>query len=217
MRYHSILSDAIDCIHVRSLFQSSSHVLSFILFDINHCICVRSVLTETSSPMSLNRHYDPIFKTGWGADGEDSSSESEEDEAVIVSSLDIPLSIIQAECADMDDTATHAIINHTDLGTQCPSEKVLMAVNSLDLNRIINAHCCSLSCLCKFDSQLIRACCIRYLSMSQAASRQWLRMMMENQPLQNQQYHIHHQVCLSFCLLHWGSCDCCSECADGCS
>ena len=164
--------------------------------------------------MSLNRHYNPFFKNGWEDASEHSSSESEEDKAIIITPLDIPLSIIQVECADMDDTSSQEILNHTDLGSQRPSEKVLMAVNSLDLNRIIAAHCCSLRCLCKFDSQLIRACWVQYLSMSQAASHQWLRMMMENQPLQHQQYHIHHQVHLSFCLLHKGSCDCCSECAD---
>jgi hypothetical protein len=108
--------------------------------------------------MLLNRHYNPFFENGWEDDGECSSSESEEDEAIIITPPDIPLSIIQVECADLNDTSSQQIISHTESGTQHPSEKVLMAVNSLDLNRIINAHCCSLRCLCKFDSQLIRAC-----------------------------------------------------------
>ena len=108
--------------------------------------------------MLLNRHYNPFFKNGWEAEGEHSTSELEEDEVITIRPLDIPLSIIQAECADMHDTSSQEIINHTESGTQHPSEKVLMAVNSLDLNQIITAHCCSLRCLCKFDSQLIRAC-----------------------------------------------------------
>jgi hypothetical protein len=162
-------------------------------------------------------HYNPFFENGWEDDGEHSSSELEEDDSVITVPLDILLSVIQVECTDRNDTSSLEIINHMDSWTQHPSEKVLMAIDSLDLNRIITAHCCSLRCLCKFYSQLIRVCHIWYLSMSQAASCQWLRMMMENQPLQHQQYHIHHQVHSSLCLLHKGSYACCSECADVCS
>ena len=66
--------------------------------------------------MSLNRHYNPFFKNGWEDDGECSSSASEEDEAIIIIPPDIPLSIIQAECADMNDTSSQEIINHMELG-----------------------------------------------------------------------------------------------------
>jgi hypothetical protein len=86
--------------------------------------------------MLRNRHYNPFFENRWEDDGECSSSASEEDEAIIIP-LDIPLSIIQVECADMNDTSSQEIINHMESGTQHPYEKVLMAVNSLDLNRII--------------------------------------------------------------------------------
>jgi len=90
--------------------------------------------------MWLNRHYNPLFKNRWEDDGECSSSELEDDDSIITIPLDIALSIIQVECTDMNDTSSQEIINHTDSWTQHPSEKVLMPVDSLDLNRIINVH-----------------------------------------------------------------------------
>jgi hypothetical protein len=64
----------------------------------------------------------------------------------------------------------------------------------LDFNWIIASPCCAELCLCKFDVSQIWACCIWYLSMTQAASHQWLRTLMENQQLHHQLYHLHHQV-----------------------
>ena len=143
--------------------------------------------------MWYDRHFNPLFENGWHDDGECSSSASDDEDTLAPMHLDIPLSIILAEHGvptDLNQQTT----NHDNSWNQRPSQKVLTIVRSLDFHKIMASYCCSLKCLSKFDLQLIRACRICYLSMSQAASHQWLCMMMENQPLHQQWYHIQHQV-----------------------
>jgi len=64
----------------------------------------------------------------------------------------------------------------------------------------MNKLCCASQCLTKFNSSVQWACQICYLSVLQAASCQWLRTMMYNQPRTGRQYHVYHKVylCLQF-------------------
>jgi hypothetical protein len=91
-------------------------------------------------------------------------------------------------------TSSQQIMDSVDRCTPQPAAKVLSTVEALDFNQIITSPCCAELCLHKFDVSQIQACHIQYLSMTQAASHQWLRTLMENQPLHHQLYHLHHQV-----------------------
>jgi hypothetical protein len=78
-----------------------------------------------------------------------------------------------------------------------PSDSIQSArrsVDTLDYTCIKNFACCSKMCLLQFDESFIRACRLRYKHMTQAASRQWLRIMMENQPINNRYYYLDHKV-----------------------
>jgi hypothetical protein len=112
--------------------------------------------------------------------------------------------MVLAECTESPaarDVALSSSMNE-DLSqwTPSPSSEVLNVVNLLNISCIINTHCCNSKCLTSIDASMVRACCIRYLSMSQAA---WLRIIMENQPISSQQYYIYHNVRFRQCPIMW--------------
>ena len=146
------------------------------------------------------RPYNPFFEQGYDdVTNTDSGSNSDDDRDLVPAPvLEIPLSLIMEECGDDTGrlaTFTHLITDPADLCTPQPAAKVLSRVEALDLDQIIASPCCSALCLRNFDRSQIRACRIRYLSMTQAASRQWLRTLMENQPRHSRLYHLYHEVC----------------------
>jgi hypothetical protein len=115
--------------------------------------------------------------------------------------------MVLAECAEspaIRDVALSLSMNE-DLSqwTPSPSSEVLNVVNSLNISCIINTHCCNSKCLTSIDASVVRACHIRYLSMSQAASWQWLRIIMENQPISSRRYYIYHNVRFRQCPIMW--------------
>ncbi len=58
----------------------------------------------------------------------------------------------------------------------------LTKVAALDFTRLKARKCCRLRCMHILPLDLVRACRLRYYSMSQMASRQWLATILENQP-----------------------------------
>jgi len=176
------------------------------------CMCMQTSYSHIIA--WYNRHFNPLFESGWHNEGECSSSSSDNEDTLVSIQLDIYPCLLYWQSVGFPLIHTGRQLTNGNSWTQHPSEKVLMIVNSLDFHKIMAGHCSSLKCLSKFDLQLIRACHIRYLSMSQAASHQWLHMMMENQPLHQRQYHIQHQVPLFLCKCLYASWYLCSVCAD---
>src|SRR3989344_1387314 len=70
------------------------------------------------------------------------------------------------------------------------SPSALTKVSTLDFTHLKARKCCRLRCMHILPVDLVRACRLRYYSMSQMASRQWLATILENQPSGHKMFYL---------------------------
>lgn len=70
------------------------------------------------------------------------------------------------------------------------SPSALTKVSTIDFTRLKARKCCRLRCMHILPIDLVRACRLRYYSMSQMASRQWLATILENQPSGHKMFYL---------------------------